>query len=165
MSQQRGSKATPDGPLLRAFPVLIFFGLALAGCAAGPRPPAEYAEVDFTKFTSGAFVDEFSGRLVKMKLGFVRQSADLLPGGYSSGRNLAFMAASPEPASTPAIFPRPLIVVVPKDMADAIFNLKTGDRIIVYGKATPVRQYGVTGAIMKRGVRNLVIEAHRLERE
>ncbi len=98
-----------------------------------------------------------------MKLGFVRQSAELLPGGYSSGRNLAFMAANPEPASTP--FPRPLIVVVPKDMADAIFTLKTGDKIVVYGKATPVRQYGVTGAIMKRGVRNLILEAHRLDRE
>ncbi len=50
MSQQRRSKATPDRPLLRAFPLLVFFGLALAGCAAaGPRPPAAYAEVDFNQ--------------------------------------------------------------------------------------------------------------------
>src|SRR5712691_6776309 len=79
--------------------LVIVATLDVAGCSTSPPSPRtaqDYVQVEFGKFVSGAFVDELSGKLVRMNMAYHSQDPRMLPEGYSSGKALAFWAVAPQ---------------------------------------------------------------------
>ena len=112
-----------------SFLFLVLFITIVGGCVVpypgrqADSPPApgaiqEYMEIEFGRFASGAFVNELSGKLVKMRAAFYAQHPKLLPGGYSDARHVAFQIVDPQSWNPTAL----TVVVAPKQMADAILS-------------------------------------------
>jgi hypothetical protein len=117
-----------------------------------PTKPTDYEPVSFSKLVSGAFVDEYSGKPIRLQGSFWAQGPQFLVGGISQDRYIGFGMAGPGGygADGSGLW---IEVVVPKEQSALVFELKPGDGITIIG----VAQRGIRG-----GRATLWIEGHEI---
>jgi hypothetical protein len=111
-----------------------FLGAIQMACVPVPTKPTDYVTVPFSKLVSGAFVDEYSGKPIRLQGSFWAQGPQFLPGGISQGRYIGFGMAGPGGygADGSGLW---VDVVVPKEQSALVFELNPGEGITILGVA------------------------------
>ena len=121
-----------------------------------PTKPTDYETVPFSKLVSGAFVDEYSGKPIRLQGSFWAQGPQFLPRArdISQDRYIGFGMAGPGGygADGSGLW---IDVVVLKEQSALVFELKPGEGITIIG----VAQRGIRG-----GRATLYIMAHELRK-
>lgn len=98
-----------------------------------PPPLSEYKEVDFGKFASGSYAQEYENKYVKMRCKFLSLApegarlVDFLPPDYAN-----FVVTGTATSMTS------LTVAARTEKADKVFALESQKEIVLYGKARRV---------------------------
>lgn len=104
---------------------------------------------------SGAFVDEYSGKPIRLQGSFLAQSPQFLPMGISQSHYIGFGMAGPGGYGVDGSGLW-VDVVVPKEQSVLVFELKPGDSITIFG----VAQRGE-----RQGRATLIIMAYELRKD
>lgn len=151
-SQKRGAMRNISMWSLICFVGLL--GVIQLSCASMPTKLTDYETVPFSKLVSGAFVDEYSDKPIRLQGSFWAQGPQFLPRGISQGRYIGFGVAGSGGygADGSGLW---VDVVVPKEQSALVFELKPGEGITITGLA----QSAIRG-----GRATLYIMAHELRK-